>query len=87
MLIDNLIILLLIQYCGQRPLSRKNMHITLNSIFRQEAFIKKKNMHACFFLIKASCRNIELRVMCDIFTATKKFIKARNHLQGQDHNW
>ena len=39
-----MIILLLIQYFGQRPLSRKNMHFNINYIVSKEAFINK-NMH------------------------------------------
>ena len=53
----HMIILLLIQYFCQRPLSRKNMHFILIQYFGQRPLSS-----ACFFLIKDVGRNIELRV-------------------------
>ena len=63
----HVIILLLIQYFCLRPLSRKNMHFSINYIVSVPPFC----ICACFFLIKAFRRNIELRVKFQLLIKTK----------------
>ena len=63
----HVIILLLIQYLCQRPLSRKNMHFSINYIVSVPPFC----ICACFFLIKALGRNIELRVKFQLLIKLK----------------